>query len=273
MAAKVTFDTANKLIIGSQAPVGGKVDCDVRVDLYSDAKEDWLTDANLQKFRFPFAFPEGGADTGDGVKSPLYLFIRYGWRFRPYEGDHIWTFKEGAIVVGEDATADPFVSTVGAYNVRTRFEVPVRGTLLETGVSGLTSQESQALLDIDSNVAQNTADLSSIAADISTITGDIALIRGDITSIEGNISVIQLDLSNIAASVVTINTNIGTITAAISNIETALALIEAIERGEWKIENNQMIFYNLASAEVARFNLFDKFGAPASEDIYRRVPV
>lgn len=50
-------------------------------------------------------------------------------------------------------------------------------------------------------------------------------------------------------------------------------LIRAVEAGEWKIENNQMIFYDTAGAEVLRFDLFNSFGTPAMDNVFRRVPV
>ena len=62
-------------------------------------------------------------------------------------------------------------------------------------------------------------------------------------------------------------------------ISTDLALandiswIKKIERGRWKIVNNQLVFYDEDNTTIIRtFNLFNKTGQPASEDIYERVP-
>jgi hypothetical protein len=52
-------------------------------------------------------------------------------------------------------------------------------------------------------------------------------------------------------------------------------LLYDIEGGRWKLENNQMIFYeDDNSTEVARFNLFDSNGSPTMENVYdrQRVP-
>lgn len=108
----------------------------------------------------------------------------------------------------------------------------------ETGTSGLTPQESAALI-------QNTADLSAIAADIVTIDGNIA----------------------------TIETDIGTIQLDITGIQADTAFMVAIESGEWHIVNNQMIFYDTGAQEIARFNLSGQSGQPAMVDVFRRVPV
>ena len=55
--------------------------------------------------------------------------------------------------------------------------------------------------------------------------------------------------------------------ATVSGIEQ----IRQVEMGRWKIENNQMIFYEEDNTtEIMRFNLFDENGDPASTDIYDR---
>lgn len=196
MATKVTFDTTNKLIVCN----AGVTELDVKVDLYSDMKEDWRNDSDLNKFRFPFRVI-GGDETVPPEIAPLFACLRYGWRVRPQEAAHTLRLKNGALLVDEDPGLDPVVPTQGDYNVMVRDVVPIRGTQIETGVSGLTGEESAQLSEIFSNVE----------------------------------------------------------------------FIKAIEGGRWKIENNQMIFYeddNLT--EVCRFNLFDKQGQAAEESVYER---
>lgn len=131
MAVKVTFDTANRLIIIN----AGITELDIRVDLYSDTKEDWKSGAldisavRLNKFILPFRVI-GGDDTAPGEIAPLYAYLRGGWRMRPQEANHILNMVNGAILVNEDTTLDPFVNTIGAYNVRIRMYVPVQASLL-----------------------------------------------------------------------------------------------------------------------------------------------
>jgi hypothetical protein len=51
----------------------------------------------------------------------------------------------------------------------------------------------------------------------------------------------------------------------------ASELIKQIESGRWKIVNKQMIFYKEDGVtELLKFNLFDKAGVPAEENVYER---
>lgn len=51
----------------------------------------------------------------------------------------------------------------------------------------------------------------------------------------------------------------------------ALSFIKSVEGGKWKIENNQMLMYKEDNQTlVAKFNLFDSSGQPASTDVYER---
>jgi hypothetical protein len=60
-------------------------------------------------------------------------------------------------------------------------------------------------------------------------------------------------------------------TDKITSLESMLDFIGSIEGGRWKIENNQMIFYEDDNVtEVARFNLYDADGQPAETDVFER---
>lgn len=109
MAAKMTYDTANKLFILNS----GVIEFDVVVDLYSDAKEDWLTDALLNKFRFPIV-AIGGQPIGSGQIISPYIMLRYGWKIRPHEADHTLTVAGNLIT---DDGSSPFTSVLGNYQV------------------------------------------------------------------------------------------------------------------------------------------------------------
>jgi len=59
--------------------------------------------------------------------------------------------------------------------------------------------------------------------------------------------------------------------STVQAIKQAVDFIKGIEGGRWKIENNQMIFYDEDnSTELARFDLFDKDGNPSEENVYER---
>ena len=83
MAAKFTVDTANKLFILN----AGVTSLDVKIDLYSDAKEDWKDNVTLNKFRFPIQ-AIGGNDIGGGQKVSPYYILLFGWKIRPQEANH-----------------------------------------------------------------------------------------------------------------------------------------------------------------------------------------
>ena len=115
MAAKLTYDTTNKLFILNT----GVTSLDVKVDLYSDAKEDWLSDSSLTKFKFPIE-SVGGQSIGGGKSISPYYILKYGWKIRPQEADHQLSIT-GNVITDDDT--EPFVNTVGNFNVRTKFVV------------------------------------------------------------------------------------------------------------------------------------------------------
>ena len=115
MATKLTYNTTNKLFILN----AGVTSLDAKVDLYSDAKEDWKSDAALNKFKFPIV-GIGGQGIGEGQSISPYYQLLYGWKIRPDEANHILTVIGNIIT---DDESDPFVSTVGSFNVRIKFVV------------------------------------------------------------------------------------------------------------------------------------------------------
>lgn len=145
MAANVTFDPDSRLILVTKAPIGGVIPLDVRVDLYSDGKEDWKSDPTLNKLIFPFR-TIGGDALGGALLAGAYFFLRndLGWRIRPYESDH------DLVIVGNLFAEDPetpiFVPVLGDYTVTIRLVTSSLTQLAETGVSGLTEEEAAQLV-------------------------------------------------------------------------------------------------------------------------------
>ena len=138
MGAKVNFDAANKLIIVTSAPVlengDWVIDIDVKIDIYSDGKEDWLASSFLMGFEFPVR--SVGGDPLPGSKElGATFFIASDWKIRSYEADHI--LRLNGNVYSEDGTS-PFVATVGTYNV----------TIINT-VSSLVDSTVQQLAEIE----------------------------------------------------------------------------------------------------------------------------
>jgi hypothetical protein len=89
MGAKVTFNSADRLIEVTAAPVGGVVTLDVQVDLYSDMKEDMRLSNVLAGNPPALLNSIGGIPTATGYTG-RYFFINNaeGWRIQPYDSDH-----------------------------------------------------------------------------------------------------------------------------------------------------------------------------------------
>lgn len=120
MASVVNFNAADRIIEITLAPdINGFVTIDINRDIYSDGKEDWLSNSTLNKLRFPISVI-GGDPITDSRKLGATFFINYGWKIKPYEADHT------LIIVGNVYTDDgstPFIQTDGTYNVSIQREV------------------------------------------------------------------------------------------------------------------------------------------------------
>jgi len=68
-------------------------------------------------------------------------------------------------------------------------------------------------------------------------------------------------------------TSVGAVEAAVSIMASDVETIKAVETGRWKIENNQMVFYDDGGSPLLTFNLFDDSGAGSMENVFERVPV
>src|SRR3989304_10116116 len=137
MAASLTYDTTNKLFILN----AGVTALDIKVDLYSDVKEDWKDNASLTKFRFPVISVGGQSIGGGQVISPYYI-LRYGWKIRPQEANHTLTISGNVIT---DDETDVFIKKVGNYNVRIKYVVSSNSLTQEVAATGLTMGQFLAL--------------------------------------------------------------------------------------------------------------------------------
>ena len=114
MGVNVTFHSDTKIIEVTKAPVGGTVDIDVKIDIYSDGKEDWLADTTLNRFLFPVRAIGGNPLPGSRSLGSTF-FLDYGWKIRPYEATH--TMQVNGNMYADDGS-NPYVPTIGAYNVQ-----------------------------------------------------------------------------------------------------------------------------------------------------------
>lgn len=144
MGEKVTFDSTIKTIIITEAPVfdgtDWVVDLDIKVDVFSDGKEDWLVDPLLGKFKFPVT-TAGGDDISDDQKLGSTFFLEYGWKIRPYEADHV--LRVNGNIYTRDGSS-PFAQTVSSHNV-----------MVINTVSNLLDSTIQQLSEIEFSTFQN----------------------------------------------------------------------------------------------------------------------
>lgn len=58
----------------------------------------------------------------------------------------------------------------------------------------------------------------------------------------------------------------------VTTIQDSVEIIRQFTEGRWKIENNQMLFYDKDNVTlIATFDLFDAFGVPTEDAVFERV--
>lgn len=110
---KFTVDTTNKLFVAKP----GITAFDVKIDLYSDAKEHWLAGGQVMGFLFPLRVIGGDPIGGGKFAGDLY-FLRDGWKIRPDEADHTLLIT-GNLFLDDGEVGNLIVPTVGDFTVVT----------------------------------------------------------------------------------------------------------------------------------------------------------
>lgn len=89
MGINVVADPNTRIITVVKVPVDNQITLDVATDIYSELKDDWLTDSLLQPLKFPLR-PVGGDSISATEKVGQYVFLAndQGWRLQPYDSDH-----------------------------------------------------------------------------------------------------------------------------------------------------------------------------------------
>lgn len=140
MGVKVTFDpTVQRIYIHS-----GEIELDVKADLYSDAKEDWLNTEGFSKYEFPFEVIGGDPTVGAQYISP-YFFMIEDWHLQPFEADHELTLIGNLFRQLGGSVAKP---TSGEYTVSIDRITTI--TLVESGAGSLTTEEHNQLMSLPS---------------------------------------------------------------------------------------------------------------------------
>lgn len=147
MATNISYDTDKRIIYVTTSPVNGELTLDVKVDIYSDMKEDWQSNDALNKLKFPLSEPVGGNLTKPPTRISPYYFLKYGWTMRPQESDHTLYLENGYLLVA--GGGDPWVKTIGGYTVNIRDVVPTDSFTTPSEGGGTITEE-----DMDAIVAK-----------------------------------------------------------------------------------------------------------------------
>ena len=101
MGTHISIDPDTRIIDLITAPTDGVVSLDMRDDIYSEAKEDWISTAALRKLRFPLRDPITAFVKGVQVGPFVFVDNESGWRIRPYDADHELTITGDFLAVDE----------------------------------------------------------------------------------------------------------------------------------------------------------------------------
>lgn len=134
MGEKVNFNEITKIIEITEVPVDDEIFIDVKTDLYSDGKEDWVANENLRKFQFPITAVGGNPLPGEKALGSTF-FLASDWKIRPYNSSHRLTINGN--LYSEDGS-DPFLDPLGSYTVRIMQQV---SSLVDSTVQQLSEIE------------------------------------------------------------------------------------------------------------------------------------
>jgi len=142
MGQKVSFNSITRIIAITTAPdANGDITINVKRDLYSDGKEDWVANENLRKVSFPIT-----AMGGNPLPGELYLgstfFLDSNWKIQPYSADHRLIIDGN--LYSKDGS-DPFLDTNG-YTVRVVQQVSSLTNTISAG-SGVTEQDKDDIIN------------------------------------------------------------------------------------------------------------------------------
>jgi len=149
----IVFDPAAKRIILDSAST-------TATELYSRSA-DWLVLSDNAKYG-PVFRQVGGDDLGGGLSIPPYFFLQAGWRVRPMEADHDLSVEGNLFVEGG---GNPFVRTLGAYQVNVRSTVPVQAQGISTsGSTGPSASDIAA--EVRLSLAAELAKIMTVPSDV-----------------------------------------------------------------------------------------------------------
>lgn len=139
--------------------------------------------------------PEGKIEdpTNPGIYTQIIIVLNSPWQIQFWGGSG-YTRIYGAKIVG--GLSDQPLKATGTAGDISVLESPVDGVYvqIETGTSGLTTEESQALLDIAAAQDVIESAITTINSNISSMSTSITGIEADITTINSNITSIYISI-------------------------------------------------------------------------------
>jgi len=130
----IYFDGVNKIAVLSTGTTLLSV-----LDIWS-RWADWLVLSDNSKY-LPMFTTIGGdtIDQSSGTSIPIYAFLLNGWRIRPQENNHTLSVVSGVLLV--NGGGDPFINTLGSFNIRINYSQPVQAITVSTGGGSLTTTD------------------------------------------------------------------------------------------------------------------------------------
>ena len=200
MGIHVTFYPITRIIQIDKVPslVNGEYinELDFTVDVYSDGKEDYKTESEFSKVKFPIRVV-GGDPTVGSESLGASFFLDSTWKIRPYESNHR-NILEGNIY-SEDGRSI-WSHTIGAYNVSNEIKFTNLINIVTSDQSSLLQQG-----DIDNIVDAFFDEILSGSHEITGSAGKIMLDNStSLTAVSSSISAIQGAISQIQSDVATV---------------------------------------------------------------------
>ena len=129
----------------------------------------------------------------------------------------------------------------------------------------------QDIVERTDRLPDDPADHSGLIVAMGAVGGSLQIVVNDAHGVtDGKLDTAQADLDNpdqYKADVTAL-----ALEASLTTAQTALTYLKQKESGRWKIENNQLTYYDDLGGILKRFNLFNKQGQASNENPYERVP-
>jgi hypothetical protein len=271
-----TFDGPNKLIILSN----GTTAVDVK-DMYSRWKE-WVLISDNSKYLVALSVLGGDPLPGGRYLGSTY-FLENDWKIRPYEGNH--TLVVSGNLYSRDGS-DPFVSTLGSFNVRIMLSVSNLVDTINTGGGIGTVDEVRDAVWSATNYASHGVNTAGVKLDAAGNSGDpwAADISSGYTgnqagnvlkNVNTNVTSIKSTVETSDGKIDDIQTDISAMNLSISTLVTIVNTLLKYEKNRTRVDKNAYtltIYDDDGVTPLKVFNLKDFNGNASYTEIAERMP-